>query len=836
MERQTESLALSDKAQVAINSLSERLNIDSETLMVALWAGFMARVMRTDSLSFSWHADVRTEELQGAFGCFTMILPVTLEFKSEMPTEAILRSTTSQLQSAALWQECFDAGTYADHLANLGASRHGIEFAYIRVLQLPAGWAFRHIEIESGDSRLQCLCFDEGGQRVLRWQGVAKYLPGTLQTWMCQFVALLESVGRCLEQPWMNQPMLGHAEREKILRAARASRFECKEADHNPCTLHGLFEEQVKRMPEKLAVVCGNERLTYRDLNNRANTMARRLRHHGVEIEQCVGICLGRSVDMIGAMLAVLKCGAAYVPLDPSYPEERINDMLAGADISVVIATTIDQERFSGSGIRYVSIEESSEDIGEDLPEEKVAPDHLAYAVYTSGSTGKPKGVMVSHANAVASTLARFRFYRTPVERFLLLSSSSFDSSVAGIYWTLGQGGTLYLPIEGMHYDPTYITELISRESISHLLALPSLYKQILNDIEDAAGFKCAIVAGEVCHSDVVDLHKRKLPAVELVNEYGPAEGTVWSNAYRIEHGCVNDMRVPIGQTIDSAYGYVFDDRLELCPVGMPGEWYIGGDGVVRGYVGRPALTAHRFVADPFGSGERLYRTGDRVRVRPDGELEYLGRVDNQVKLRGYRIELDEIEGVLRSHQGVREAVVIVHGGDQLNQQLVGFFATAEESSDIKHQALREELLEYLRRALPAFMVPTLIISVASLPLMPNGKVDRPALIALIDQGARAPYVPPADDTERALAQIWQSVLKVERVGVKDNFFDLGGHSLLATQVTSRIRQMLAVDLPLKDLFEAKTLGELAVQVRDLIDASRDEFSAMESIIAGNEQ
>lgn len=837
LEQQTESLVLSNKAQATIKRFSQQLNIDTERLIVALWAGFMARVMQTDRFSFGWHADVRTEELQGALGCFTMNLPVTLNIDKETSAEAMVQSIEAQLQSAVLWQECFDSGAHADYLLNVNKKCHSVEFDYIRVARLPGEWIFRRIERDSGDSRLQCLCFDEDGRHTLRWQGKAKYLPGTLQIWMRQFVTLLESIDQHPELPWIRLPMLGDIEREKILHAARNSLMEGKATRRQPETLHGLFEAQVKSAPETLAVVCGDDCLTYRELNSRADVMAAKLKSCGVRAEQCVGIYLGRCVDLIAAMLAVLKCGAAYVPLDPAYPRQRINDMLVDANISfVILANTPDEKPFSDCGLRCVSIEESRQNVGEVFPQEEVNPEQLAYAIYTSGSTGKPKGVMVSHANAVASTCARFEFYQPPVKRFLLLSSSSFDSSVAGIYWTLGQGGTLYLPTEGRHHDPVYIAELIARRAISHVLTLPSLYQQILTAIEDVPDFKCAVVAGEVCHSDVVKLHKRKLPAADIVNEYGPTEGTVWSNAYRIEPEWADSMRIPIGRSIGSMYGYVLDDQLQLCPIGMAGEWYIGGDGLTRGYVGQSAMTAQRFIADPFGSGDRLYRTGDRIRVRPDGELEYLGRLDNQVKLRGYRIELDEIEAVLRSHERVRQAALLVYGDDQLNQRLVGFFVTSEGLSDAEYLALRDELLEHLRQALPAFMVPASLISVTSLPFMPNGKIDRQALIALADQGTRAPYVPPADDTERALAQIWQSLLKVERVGMKDNFFDLGGHSLLATQVTSRIRQILAVDIPLKDLFEALTLGELAVQVRHRIDAGRDELAAMESIMAEGEE
>ncbi|WP_129780160.1 non-ribosomal peptide synthetase [Peristeroidobacter soli] len=825
----SESVALSDEADAALGKLAKRLNLPLERVLLAAWGGFMARVMQTDDLSIDWHADVRSAELDGALGCFVMKLPVSLHFDAELSSDALIQSVAEQLRNAASWQECFDAAAHSDRLARIDRTRSRIEFAYVRERPWSEGWQLRHIELAPGDARLQCLCIDAGGGRVLRWQGVATHVRGTLRTWSHQFVTLLESLGRQPERRWLEQSMLRPAERTQLLSESRQETKPREHDDRQPRTLHGLFEAQVVRTPDAVAVVCDDEQLTYWELDHRADVFARRLRSRGVSAESCVGVHLGRSVDLITAMLAVLKSGAAYVPLDPGYPSNRLDGMIADAGISVVIGRAHERGSFSDSGIRLVYIDEGEQTPG-DLAALRISPQQLAYVIYTSGSTGRPKGVMVAHANAVASTRSRFTFYRGAPRRFLLLSSPSFDSSVAGIYWTLAQGGALYIPPEGRHQDAAYLAQLVTHARISHLLALPSFYKQILQAVQDAGHLQCAIVAGEACHADVIEAHRRKAPAATLVNEYGPTEGTVWSNAFTIDARWAPGMRVPIGRTVDSIYGYVLDECLEPCPVGLPGEWYIGGEGITRGYLGRPALTTQRFVADPFGSGERLYRTGDRVRLRPDGEVEFLGRGDRQVKVRGYRIELDEIEAALRSHPRVREAAVLVHDSDELGQQLAGFFVLA--ATDTDHRALRDELLAHLRRLVPAFMVPAHLVPVASLPLMPNGKLDRQVLLKTLDRGLRAPYAAPGDDTERALAQIWQGVLKVERIGLHDNFFSLGGHSLLATQVASRIREIMAVDLPLKALFETATLAELASEVRQRLDVRLDDVAAMERLMA----
>jgi amino acid adenylation domain-containing protein len=829
-EYQIENVVLADAIAMSLDKLARQVNLSLNKLVPALWASFMTRILQTTRLSFELHTDTRTEELQGALGCFVVKLPVSLDFAEDI-TIGKLQPIADQLEAVTLWQESFNAATYADQLARLGNKRGDIEFAYIALQPLPDQWKIRRIELDPGDSSLQCLYFNEGNKHLLRWQGRARYVPGTLQIWLHQFVTFLASVSRAPEQTLASLSILGSFEQERILRNARTTHQENFPQKKIPATLHGLFETQVQHTPESLAVVCGEHRLTYLDLEQRANALAGRLQQCGVGIEQRIGIYSGRSADTIVAMLAVLKSGAAYVPLDPSYPGKRIDQMINDAGITIVVGTVIDPSLFTDNGLKYIAINEPANTNVIPL-QQHLASSQLAYVIYTSGSTGTPKGVMVSHANAVASSLARFNFYQTPVKRFLLLSSPSFDSSVAGIYWTLGQGGTLYIPTEDTHQNPAQIAKLIAQEMISHLLALPSFYKQVLEEIENATGFHCAIVAGEACHSDVVKLHRDKLPATRLVNEYGPTEGTVWSNAFRVDGEWEEGMRIPIGRTVDSLYGYVLDEHLELCPTGLPGEWYLGGDSITRGYIGQPGLTAQKFVADPFNAGGRLYRTGDRVRLRPDGELEYLGRNDNQVKLRGFRIELDEIEAVLRVNKRLRDAAVLVHEDPDLGQRLAGFIVIDGHINDSELQHFRDDLLVHLRQSLPAFMVPALLIPVASLPLMPNGKVDRQALAALVNHGVRPPYVPPTDDIERTLAQVWQGVLKMERIGLKDNFFSLGGHSLLATQLVSRIGQALSVNLPLKDLFETATLAELAERVRNLLDAEQDDIDAMECIMA----
>lgn len=829
----SETLVLNPAAIQAIAGLGQRMDLPVESILAGLWAGFMARIAQTERLFFDWHCSARAEELKGALGCFVNRLPVSAKLDAQASAEALVRAVDDQLRHAASWHECFDTAAFLDGLAREGRQRNGLAFAHVRLCELPEGWTCRKVETPAAGARLRCECIEAQGRWTLCWSATDAHAPETIRIWMRQFATLLENMERDPTTPWQRRSVLGAAEREQILGQAGRP---CGAARTD--TLHRLFELQAARDPQAVALACGDERLSYAELEARADRLARRLRSRGAGPEQVIGVHLGRSVHAIAAMLAVMKTGAAYAPLDPAYPAERIALMVADAEISTVIAERSDRSRLSELGLALVCIDdESGESVEVDAglaSPAAVAGGNLAYLIYTSGSTGRPKGVMVSHANAVASTVARSTFYRERASRFLLLSPFSFDSSVAGIFWTLGQGGTLYLPTEDAHRDPARIAGLIARHGISHMLTLPSFYKQILDSLDDGSSLRCAVVAGEACHADVVAMHRRRVPAAALVNEYGPTEGTVWSNAFRIEAPALEGQRIPIGRAIPSMRGYVLDERLELCPVGMPGEWYIGGDGITRGYRGRPGLTAQRFVADPFVAGERLYRSGDRVRQRPDGEIEYLGRMDSQVKLRGHRIELGEIEQSLLAHGEVREAVVMVHEDAELGQRLLAY-VTADAGEEADAGALRESLESHLRRRLPAFMVPARFVVMSRFPAMPNGKVDRQALLASGDQGQRPAFVAPRNEVEQALAEIWEAVLKVEHVGLDDNFFDLGGHSLLATQVTARIRQRLSADLPLRELFEALTLGELAARVQAHIDAGRSEAALMEELLADAE-
>lgn len=584
--------------------------------------------------------------------------------------------------------------------------------------------------------------------------------------------------------------------------------------------LQGAFEAIAEHQPERIALVHGARRLSYGELNALADDLAIHLRTLGVGAEVHVGVCAERSVEAVVGILGTLKAGGTYVPLDPAHPAERIADLVEDSNAAILLTQKSLAARLP-AGIEVLFLDEANWNPDRQASCTALTPEasalRSAYIIYTSGSTGKPKGVVVSHANAVASTDARFCFYPEPPEGFLLLSPFAFDSSVAGIFWTLSHGGRLFIPREGELLDPAALAACIKREGITHLLGLPSLYGLLLDQAPELSGsLRAAIVAGETCPPALVAMHRGRLPNTRLYNEYGPTEATVWTSVYDTDAAdAASGKTISIGRPIAGATVYLLDARLDPVPIGVPGELYIGGNGVARGYHRRPDLTAERFIPDPFLESDagRMYRTGDRARFRSDGTLEFLGRVDHQVKVRGFRIELEEIEARLRLHPHVKEALAVVREDRQGESRLVAYvvIAKAVPGTEEEGRPAVMELRQFLAIVLPDYMIPSVIVPLDALPLTPNGKPDRRALPAPDPAGQFAHRdAPPGTALEKQLTEIWQELLGVERVGIHDNFFDLGGHSLSAVQAIVRIQNRLGFDVSVAELFDAPTVSELA--------------------------
>lgn len=591
-------------------------------------------------------------------------------------------------------------------------------------------------------------------------------------------------------------PMLTETERQQILVGWNSTSVPYL----NIC-LHRLIEAQVECTPDAIALRQGEVSLTYRELNERANRLARHLRSLGVGPEVRVGVWAERSPETIVAILAILKAGGAYVPLDPAYPQERLAFMLGDIEAALVLVPGRAELDLPGITTPVVRLEDHAAAIagynGDNLDGGAVL-DSLAYVIYTSGSTGRPKGVLVAHRGLTNLAQVQMQFFRcTPANRVLQFSSLSFDASVWELAMSLCSGATLVLgPPHGLLAGPA-LAELLREQAVTNVTLPPSVLAGLSPD--DLPDLSTITVAGEACSAEVV---ARWAPGRRLINGYGPTENTVCATMDE----CRPDGDKPsIGRPLDNVRAYVLDSWQQPLPVGVPGELYLGGVALARGYHNRPELTAEKFVADPFSRepGARLYRTGDLVRWLPDGRLDFLGRIDRQVKVRGFRIELGEVEAALASHPVVEDAVAEVHG--ESDRRLVAYYV-----ADALVAPIIGELRLFLKERLPEYMVPSLFVRMDAFPLTPNGKVDRKALPA--PEAARPDlgrdYVAPQNPVQKLLAEVIASVLGLEKVGIHDSFFDLGGASLQAVQVVERCNG-LGVPLNPELMFQYPTVAEL---------------------------
>ncbi len=637
----------------------------------------------------------------------------------------------------------------------------------------------------------------------------------TIERMLGQFETLLNGIVANPDQRLQRLPLLTDAQRHQLLVQWNDT---TKPYPRHLC-VHQLFEKQAERGPDRIAVIFEDRQMTYRDLDVQSNQLAHYLRKHGVGTKSLVGVCFERSMEMIVALVAVLKAGGAYLPLDPSYPPERLGLMVEQAGASILLTQKSLVSRLPALEAACHCLDSLDQFLAQEKRERlghTPSPEDAAYVLFTSGSTGVPKGVLMEHRPLVnllswqAETLACPAGART-----LQFAPLSFDVSFQEIFSALCSGGTLVMIGEEERRDPKVLLNRLKEKAVERLF-LPFIALQQLADAaqDDAVAIESLreiITAGEQLQATqpIADLFAR-LPNCRLYNQYGPTESHVVTSFALGSDPADWPSLPPIGRPIGNSKIYILDGCLQPVPVGVTGELYIGGDSLARGYLHQRELSQEKFIANPFDkeAGARLYRTGDLARYLADGQIQFVGRIDQQVKIRGYRIELGEIEAVLGQHPAVREAVALAREDSPGDRRVVAYVVSPPDTST-------NELQSFLKQKLPEFMVPSAFVFLDSLPLTPNGKIDRNALPAP-DQSRpemEEHYIAPRTPIEELLAEIWADVLKMERVGIRDNFFDLGGHSLLATQVVSRIRETLQVDLPLRALFEAPTIAELALRI-----------------------
>ena len=587
------------------------------------------------------------------------------------------------------------------------------------------------------------------------------------------------------------------------------------EADYpRESTISQLFEHQVARTPDAVAVVSAGRSLTYRELDQRSNQLARHLQLLGVRPETLVGVAVERSVEMMVGLLAILKAGAAYVPMDPSYPVQRIALMIEDSEAQVILATERTRLHLEKTARHVVSIDGDAAAIAGNgtYPVSSTARgNNLAYVIYTSGSTGKPKGVMIEHRNVVNFFTGMDRAIGSDPGVWLAVTSISFDISVLELLWTLTRG--FQVVIHGDEGTQT-IPDEIRKYGVTHMQSTPSLARMIAVNPDGLAALgqlKKLFLGGEALPPSLVRQLRQQFHG-EMHNMYGPTETTIWSTTFCI----TGDLEsIPIGKPIANTQVYVLNSHLEPVAAGEAGDLYIGGDGVVRGYWQRPDLTAEKFLSDPFLPGNRMYRTGDIARFLPDGNLEFLGRADFQVKLRGFRIEIGEIEAALENQAGVGQAAVVarefksrIQAPTQIEDKRLVAYVVPKSGTKLEIADLRAALAA----TLPEYMVPSNFVVLDSFPLTANGKIDRKALPDpfMLENESTTPSELPRNELERIIAQAWKDALGVDHVGLNENFFDLGAHSLMVAEVHMQLQQLLGRDLSLVDLFQFPTVTALA--------------------------
>ena len=797
------TLQLDSQLNRRLRSQARLLGVSAASLFHLAWAQVLAAVSARHTVVFG---TVLVGRLQGgegadrALGVFINTLPLRLDI-DDQGARAAVRATHARLTqllghehaSLALAQRCSGVAAPAPLFSSMLNYRH--RGAATRSADAQLAWEGMQTLVNDGRTNYPLtLNVDDLGDGYaftalaqVDAQRVCGYMHNALS-------GLVEALEQAPHQALNRLPVLGLQERQQLL-----VQFNATEVNYNlDQTLHGLFEAQVVRTPQAVAVKAGEHTLSYQQLNERANRLAHHLRDSGVRPDARVGICVERGLDMVVGLFAILKAGGAYVPLDPAYPPERIAYMLHDSAPVVVLAQSATRTLLGD--VAVVDLDHSTWQ--HQPPTNPQVPNliaqHAAYVIYTSGSTGQPKGVINEHAGVVNRLLWMQDAYSLKAHDAVLQKTPfSFDVSVWEFFWPLFTGARLVMARPEGHKDPAYLCEVVAAEHITTLHFVPSMLDVFLahGDVSQAAGLVRVMCSGEALPGSLVRRFKQQLPGIGLYNLYGPTEAAVDVTAWNCARPEVPD-NTPIGKPIANTRLYVLDGQLQPVPLGVVGELFIAGVQVARGYLNRPELTAERFLDDPFTPG-RMYRTGDLGRYLPDGTLEYLGRNDDQVKIRGLRIELGEIQARLIEHPAVKDAVVVAR-----DQRLVAYYTGAP--TDI--ESLRAQLLQHL----PDFMVPALFMHLDALPLSPNGKLDRKALPAPgMDALQVREYAAPEGDTEILLAQLWAELLKVERVGRHDNFFELGGHSLLAVSLIGRLRQE-GMEADVRGLFEQPTLAGYA--------------------------
>ncbi|MBD2625735.1 non-ribosomal peptide synthetase [Trichormus variabilis] len=827
---------ISPELTASISDICTQYNTTTSNFLLACWQTLIWRLTKQYSIVINTiFNDRKYEELLELMGLATKSLPVQCVFQQDFKFSEVLTQISEKIRQINKWQEYFIWSDHVESVTNYQNLPIGFEFQELPEDYLSGNVSFSLFYHFSNFApfklKLNCLQKAAGITLELQYQ-TGLLCDSNIQKLFTYFLTLVTSAIDNIHTPVSELEIINDQERHQLL----------VEFNHtyknypNISSIHQLFEQQVQKTPEDIAVIFEDEKLTYSQLNTKANQLAHYLKGLGVGADVLVGLYVERSVDIIVSILGILKAGAAYLPLDPKLPGENLAFRLQDAQAPILLTQQSLVEKLPQTTAQIICLDTDWETIAQENqenPQISVQPENLVYAIFTSGSTGKPKAVAIEHQqllNYLYGILDRLNL--PAAASFATVSTFAADLGNTVVFAALCTGGCLHILSQEKASDAQAIADYFQQYPIDCLKIVPSHLNALLtaSSTQSILPRQCLILGGEASTWDLIQTIKKQAPNCQIFNHYGPTETTVGVLTYPVEFTHTQTKTVPLGKPLPNTQVFVLDEQLQPVPIGVPGELYIGGACLARGYLNRPELTQEKFIQNPFINlqlpagkfSQRIYKTGDLVRYLPDGDLEFLGRVDNQIKIRGFRIELGEIEATLKENIEVQSAVVI----PEENQRLAAYIVLNSESN--RNQNQQSEIINKLRsfclQKLPNYMVPSAFVLLKALPLTPNGKVDIQALLAIekTRSGLEKIYVAPRTSEETQLAEIWGKLLGLKQVGIHDNFFELGGHSLIATQIISRIRQIFKVELPLRCLFETPTIAGLAASIQALLQQKQN--------------
>ena len=822
-------LRLSRQSSEALKSWAGKEEITLNTAVMGAWGLLMSRYSGEDDVVFGATKTTRRSSIPGAdsmVGLFLATIPVRLRIDAEMPVGEWLRQLRRQWLSLRDFEQL--SLVKIRETSELPAGQSLFETLVVfdnqrfdsALKALGPAWQKREMQLlEQTNFELTLIAYGDSEILLKLEYNSTRFQRSTVQRALGHLQTLLEQMAVDSDAPVGNLNPLTAGERQQLLGNWNATQTEYP---RERC-VQELIEEQAAATPDRIAAISGEERLTYRELNERANQVAHYLTQLGAGPERLVGICMERTAELLVALLGILKSGAAYVPMDPIYPPERLAMMAEDAGLEIVVTQEMLRGSVASFGGRRVLLDAERQEIGRqsrENPGRRSGPENLAYVIFTSGSTGRPKGVQVVQRALVNFLLSMQREPGLSAEDVLLaVTTISFDIAGLELYLPLIVGARVVVASRRAVADARELMRLLG-EGVTVMQATPATWRLLLEAGWAGKRDLKVLCGGEAMPAEVAEGLLERVGS--LWNMYGPTETTIWSTLERVEKG----KEITIGRPIANTEIYILDRWLKPVPVGVVGELHIGGEGLARGYWKREELTAEKFIGHPFRQqeGERIYKTGDLARYRADGRIECLGRIDHQVKIRGFRIELGEIESLLAEYAGVKQALVTVREDVPGDKRLVAYVVAEGGLS-------RTELRAHLKQRLPEYMVPAHYVELEAMPLLANGKVNRHALPAPEQEAgvtAEGNYLEPTTELERELAEIWAEVLRIPKVGAHDDFFELGGHSLLAVQLFARMEDRLGAKLPLNALFETPTLREMASRLKKVAAAARHRAVAIQ--------